>query len=76
MAYFMRAVNSEAFFSFMGGLVVKRSTWNRVSLNADFIGSCWAHAARFFELMKSGLSLSYTSTGSLQPARREQFFFE
>ena len=65
MAYFKRAVNSEAFFSFMGGLVVKRSTWNRVSLNADFIGSCWAHAARFFELMKRGLSLSYTARVAL-----------
>jgi abequosyltransferase len=58
--YFKRARNSEAFFSFMGGLVVKRSAWNRLPLNPDFIGSCWAHAARLFELMKSGLSVNYT----------------
>ena len=59
--YFKRAVNSEAFFSFMGGLVVKRSTWNRVPLNPDFVGSCFAHSARFFDLMKSsGLSVKYT----------------
>jgi abequosyltransferase len=64
--YFKRAVNSEAFFSFMGGLVVKRATWNRVPLNPDFIGSCWAHAARFFELMKSGLSVRFTAEVRLQ----------
>jgi abequosyltransferase len=58
--YFKRARNSEAFFSFMGGLVVNRRAWNRVPLNPDFIGSCWAHAARFFELMKSGLTVKYT----------------
>jgi abequosyltransferase len=58
--YFKRARNSEAFFSFMGGLVVNRPAWNRVPLNPDFIGSCWAHAARFFELMKSGLAVKYT----------------
>jgi abequosyltransferase len=60
MGYFKRAMNSEAFFSFMGGLVVKRAAWNRVPLNPDFIGSCWAHAARFFELMKSGLRVNFT----------------
>jgi abequosyltransferase len=64
--YFRRAVNSEAFFSFMGGLVVKRATWNRLPLNPDFIGSCWAHAARFFELMKGGLTVKYTGQVRLQ----------
>ncbi|MBV9064357.1 MAG: glycosyltransferase family 2 protein [Methylobacteriaceae bacterium] len=59
--YFKRALNSEAFFSFMGGLVVKRATWNRGRLNPDFIGSCWAHAARLFELMKTGLTVGYTA---------------
>jgi abequosyltransferase len=59
--YFKRARNSEAFFSFMGGLVAKRATWTRGRLNPDFIGSCWAHAARFFELMKGGLSVNYTA---------------
>jgi abequosyltransferase len=66
LEYFIRAVNSEAFFSFMGGLVVKRHTWDRVPLNPDFIGSCWAHSARFFELMQSGLLVNYTSRVYLQ----------
>jgi abequosyltransferase len=66
IGYFERAVNSEAFFSFMGGLIVKRAAWNRVPLNPDFVGSCWAHVARFFELMKSGLQVRYTGRVFLQ----------
>jgi abequosyltransferase len=60
IGYFERAVNSEAFFSFMGGLIVKRAAWNRVPLNEEFVGSCWAHAARLFELMTSKLRVKYT----------------
>jgi abequosyltransferase len=66
IGYFERALNSEAFFSFMGGLIVKRATWNRVPLNDEFVGTCWAHAARFFELMKSGLRVRYTGRVFLQ----------
>ncbi len=58
--YFRRAVNSEAFFSFMGWLIVKRETWRRVPLNEAFVGSCWAHVARFFELMQNQLRVRYT----------------
>jgi abequosyltransferase len=53
--YFSLAVNSEAFFSFIGGIIVKRATWDRVPLNEMFVGGCWAHAARMFELMPGGL---------------------
>lgn len=64
--YFFRAQNTEAFFSFIGGLIVKRSSWERVLINEEFIGSCWAHAARFFELMHSGLSVEVLSTAYLK----------
>lgn len=63
--YFSRAVNTEAFFSFIGGLIVKRATWNRVPLNEEFVGGCWAHAARMFELMKTGLSVQIVSEALL-----------
>lgn len=59
LRYFRRALNTEAFFSFMGSLVVKRSAWNRVPLNEDFVGSCWAHAARMFELIPGGLKVKH-----------------
>jgi abequosyltransferase len=59
--YFESAVNTEPFFSFMGGMVTRRTAWDRVPFNGAFDGSCWAHAARFFELMKSGLRLRYVA---------------
>ena len=59
--YFSKAVNTEAFLSFIGGIIVKRSTWNRVPLNEEFVGSCWGHVARFFELMPGGLSIKVLS---------------
>lgn len=55
--YFTRALTTEAFFSFIGGLIVRRATWQRVPLNERFVGSCWAHVARFFELMPTGLTV-------------------
>ena len=57
--YFAMARTSEAFFSFMGSIIVKRSKWSAVQLNDAFIGSCWAHVARMFELMPTGLRLRY-----------------
>ncbi len=59
LAYFKRAVNSEAFFSFCSGLIIRRSTWDRVPLDENFVGSCWAHCARFFSLMPEGLRVNY-----------------
>ncbi len=48
--YFDAAVTTEAFFSFMSGLVVRKSRWDSTTLNPEFVGSCWAHAARLFEI--------------------------
>ena len=55
----MRAVNTEAFFSFMSGLVVRREKWLSGRLIPEFDGSCWAHVARLFELIGGGLSVCY-----------------
>lgn len=61
LRYFQLAQNTAAFFSFCGALVFKRSVWNSVGLNENFVGSCWAHAARFFEIIPSGLTVKYLS---------------
>lgn len=58
-AYFANAYNTEAFFSFMGNIIVKRETWNSVPLDERFIGSCFAHSARLLSLMPKGLTLEY-----------------
>jgi abequosyltransferase len=57
--WFSRAANTEAFFSFMGGLLVRRQRWLAGQLIPEFTGSCWAHVARLFELIDSGLSVSF-----------------
>lgn len=59
LRYCELAQSSEAFFSFMGGLIVKRAKWNSVPLNEAFVGSCWAHVARMFDLIRTGLSVTY-----------------
>ena len=57
--YFALAVTTEAFFSFISGLIVKRSTWMRVPVQENFVGSCWAHVARLFALIRGGLRVQY-----------------
>ena len=59
LKYFSIAANSEALFSFMSGIVVKRAKWESISLNEAFVGSCWAHVARLFELMPAGMVVKY-----------------
>ncbi len=59
LKYFRNAVTSEAFFSFMSGLVFRKSLWEKLPLKAEFIGSCWSHAARFIELMAEGFLIKY-----------------
>lgn len=66
LKYFESALTTEAFFSFMGGLIVKRATWSSVPLNERFVGSCWAHVARLFELSKTGLSVRFLAAVLLQ----------
>lgn len=64
--YFSCAENTEAFFGFIGGLIVKRSGWESVSINEAFVGTCWAHVARFFEIMPRGLSVKVLATPYLK----------
>jgi abequosyltransferase len=52
-------MNTEALFSFMSGLIVRRSKWMSVQPPAEFLGSCWWHVARLLELSRSGLSVCY-----------------
>jgi len=59
LRYFGLAQTTEAFFSFMGGIIIKRAKWNSIQLNEAFVGSCWAHVARILELGSSGLTVTY-----------------
>ena len=57
--YFELAITTESFFGFLGGIIIKKSKWESVPINEMFVGSCWGHAARIFELMPMGLTLKY-----------------
>jgi abequosyltransferase len=57
--WFANAVTTEAFFSFMSGLVIKKSTWESGTLIPKFNGSCWAHVARLLDVSKNGLKVKY-----------------
>jgi len=59
--YVSLAINTEPFFSFMGGIIVKKSKWDSVPLNEAFVGSYWALAARLFEIMPRGLTVKYVA---------------
>lgn len=59
--WFKRATTSEAFFSFMSGLLVRRSKWMNGRLADEFKGSCWGHVIRLFELISSGLWVFYVA---------------
>jgi abequosyltransferase len=53
------ARNTEAVFSFLSGIVVRRATWNSGNLPEAFERSCWGHVARFFELARCRLVVEY-----------------
>lgn len=61
LLWFGRAVNTEGFFSFMSGIIVRRDTWLAGRLIDEFDGSCWAHVARLFELSRRGLRACYVA---------------
>ncbi|PPC95363.1 MAG: hypothetical protein CTY33_01055 [Methylotenera sp.] len=57
--WFANAATTEAFFSFMSSLIIKKSTWDLGTLMPKFDGSCWAHVARLFDISKSGLKVKH-----------------
>lgn len=61
LEWFRRAVTTEAFFSFISGLIVRREKWQSGELPDAFNKSCWGHVARFFGLVNSGLTVCYVA---------------
>jgi abequosyltransferase len=59
--WFKRAVSTEAFFSFMSSLIIRREKWLSGRLSEEFDGSCWGHVARFFKLIPDGFLVSYVA---------------
>jgi len=64
-SYFRRAQTTPAFFSFAGSLTFRKSRWDAIGLDEEFVGSLWAHVARFFQMIPGGLRLHYLPTAYL-----------
>jgi abequosyltransferase len=59
-SYLAAGQNTEALFSFMGTLVVRRAAWLSVPDPLAFRGSCWEHVARLLEIARKELRLCFT----------------
>jgi abequosyltransferase len=59
LGYFSNAKSLAAFFSFCSSLIVSRERWCRINFDPTFDGSCYAHVARIFEMIRGGLKLRY-----------------
>lgn len=57
--YLEAARSSEAFFSFMGALIVKRQRWFKCAIDSRFNGSNWAHVGRLWSQRNQPFKLVY-----------------
>ena len=56
--YLQNSLTTTALFSFLGNIIFKRQVWDQ-GLNSEvYLGSCWAHVARFMSLIPQGLKVS------------------
>jgi len=59
--YLSLAVNTEALFSFMSSLIIRREAWRSVPAVEQFTGSCWGHVARLLSLARKSLRVCYVA---------------
>jgi O-antigen biosynthesis alpha-1,3-abequosyltransferase len=59
LRYFRLSQTTEAFFSYMSGLVIRKALWDTLQLNEKFVGTCWAHVARLFALIPTGMTVKF-----------------
>jgi abequosyltransferase len=54
VAWLEAAVTTEALFSFMSTLVLRRETWRSAAPPSEMVGGCWAHVARLLAVAAGG----------------------
>jgi abequosyltransferase len=54
-----KARTTEALFSFMSTLVIRRELWIAQPSQPEFNGSCWAHVARLMEAARRRLDVAF-----------------
>jgi abequosyltransferase len=75
-SYFRRAQTTTALFSFAGSLTFKKSRWDAIGLDEEFVGSLWAHVARFFQMIPGGLRLHYLPAAYLFKRTENESFMD
>lgn len=61
MQWLAAGANTEALFSFMSSLIVRREKWLSAEPVAMFMSSCWGHVARLLLLAQSQLKVCYVA---------------
>ncbi|MGC2374223.1 MAG: glycosyltransferase family 2 protein [Solirubrobacteraceae bacterium] len=75
-SYFEQALTTTAFFSFASSLTFKKSRWDAIGLDEEFVGSLWAHVARFFQMIPGGLRLHYLPESYLSKRTENDSFMD
>jgi abequosyltransferase len=74
--YFESALTTNPFFSFLGSMVFKKARWDALPLDENFVGSCWAHVARFFRMIHDGLQVKYLGKSYLRKRSDNDSFLQ
>jgi len=74
--YFRRAETTTAFFSFCSSLIFRKSRWDAIPLDEEFVGSCWAHVARFFRMIPEGMTVKFLPEPLLRKRGDNDSFLE
>lgn len=74
--YFRSAETTTAFFSFCSSLIFRKSRWDAIPLDEEFVGSCWAHVARFFRMIPAGLTVKYLPGSFLRKRGNNDSFLD
>jgi abequosyltransferase len=59
VSYLRAGLNTQALFSFISGIIVRRDKWLSVDDPREFMGSCYGHVARLLTLAQRQLSVCY-----------------
>ncbi|CNH66747.1 putative glycosyltransferase [Yersinia massiliensis] len=57
--YFNNSQSIGAIFSYLSSIIVKKSSWDSIHFDNDFIGSAYAHVYVLLSLLKSGVKIEY-----------------
>lgn len=74
--YFRSAITTSAFFSFLSSIIVRRSKWLAMKEDNTFLGSCWHHVARIFQMMQKGLHLVLLPTDYVKKRSENDSFLD